>query len=146
MPSPYPSIYQVEEMFGNRVSDPSLFHTYFANNFTVTVNGTDFHLKGHHTDTDTFHSIYTRIVDHLKVDTLKVEVVRVIGGGESAWATVVTNATALTRSDKPFHHEWVDLVRFDSHGKIVQMKEYLDTGLIGRHLDEHEVREEGGKK
>ena len=39
--------------------------------------------------------------------------------------------------DKPFYSEFVDLVRFDSQGKIAQKREYWDTGHIHSHVDEH---------
>ena len=97
MPSPYPNRFQIEEMFANRVNTDA-FHSYFADNFSVTVVGQDFHLGAHHTSTDTFNEILTRIVDHLKRETIKVEVMRVIGGEESAWAAVETLGTAITKT------------------------------------------------
>ena len=41
-------------------------------------------------------------------------------------------------ADKPFQAEWVDLVRFNSEGKITQMKEFFDSGGTHGHLEEHE--------
>ena len=41
---------------------------------------------------------------------------------------------------RPYHLEFVDLVRFDSQGKIAQMKEFLDSGHIHSHVDEHEKK------
>lgn len=40
--------------------------------------------------------------------------------------------------DKPYHLEFVDLVRFNSQGKIAKMKEFLDSGHIHKHVEEHE--------
>ena len=37
----------------------------------------------------------------------------------------------------------VDLVRFDSKGKIVQMKEFLDSVAIHNLVEEHEKRMKG---
>ena len=93
-----------------------------------------------------------------------MEVIRVMGGGESPWAAVETLVTGtsihgessiakvlLPRNwdvvfsdfvmrwvDKPYHSEFLTVVRFDSQGKIAQMKEFLDSGLVHNHLEEHE--------
>ena len=40
--------------------------------------------------------------------------------------------------------EMVDLVQFDSEGKIVQMKEYLDAVAIHNLVEEHEKKTKGG--
>ena len=39
--------------------------------------------------------------------------------------------------DKPFISMSVDLVRFNSQGKIAQKREYWDTGHLHNHVDEH---------
>ncbi len=45
-----------------------------------------------------FHdSIYGRVAAGLKVETIRVEVMRVIGGGESAWAAVESLCTATSK-------------------------------------------------
>lgn len=116
-------------------------------------------------DTEVFHdAIYGRVSQALKVETIRVEVVRVVGGGESAWAAVESLCTAtskygksismtkhlstslgpisltqtLTNPETPYHLEFVDLVRFNSQGKIAQMKEFLDSGHIQKHVERHE--------
>ncbi len=43
---------------------------------------------------------------------------------------------------KPYHLEFVDLVRFNSQGKIAQMKEFKDTGHVQNHIEEHEKNED----
>ena len=45
---------------------------------------------------------------------------------------------------KPYHLEFVDLVRFNSQGKIPQMKEFLDSGHLQHHVEHHESKH--GKK
>lgn len=40
--------------------------------------------------------------------------------------------------DKPYRHEFVDLVRFNTDGKIAQIKEFQDTKLIHTHWNEHQ--------
>ena len=47
--------------------------------------------------------------------------------------------------DKPYHLEFVDLVRFNSEGKIAQIKEFLDSGHIHSHVEEHESKQREGK-
>ena len=84
-------------MFANR-GIPNLFHTYLADNIDVTVVGQDFHIGGHHNSMEAFHdAIYTRVSSALKVETIRVEIVRVIGRGESAWAAVESLCTATSK-------------------------------------------------
>lgn len=49
--------------------------------------------------------------------------------------------------EKPYHVEYVDLVRFNSQGKIAQMKEFFDSNEIQNHVVEHEsqTKPEEGK-
>ena len=47
---------------------------------------------------EAFHEgIYARVAEGLKVETIRLEVVRVIGGGESAWAAVESLCTATSK-------------------------------------------------
>ena len=88
MATPYPSAYQVEEMFANR-DVPDIFHTYLADPIDVVVVGQDFRVGGQYKSMEAFYQgIYARVADCLKVETIRVEVRRVIGGGESPWAAV----------------------------------------------------------
>ena len=41
--------------------------------------------------------------------------------------------------------EWVDLVRFNSEGKITQMKEFFDGEGTHNHLEEHESKTKDAK-
>ena len=94
MATPYPSAFQIEEMFANR-DVPSIFHTYLADPIDVVVVGQDFHVGGQYKSMEAFHQgIYARVADSLKIDTIRVEVRRVIGGGESPWAAVESLCTA----------------------------------------------------
>ena len=103
MPTPYPNAYQIEEMFANR-GFPDIFHTYLADNFDATVVGQDFHIGGHYNSLESFHNaIYGRVSAALKIETIRVEIVRVVGGGDSAWAAVESLCTATSKygeSDK----------------------------------------------
>lgn len=40
----------------------------------------------------------------------------------------------------------VDLVRFNSQGKIAQMKEFLDSGHIQNHVEEHHKHKDKNAK
>ena len=98
MSSPYPTAYQIEEMFSNRV-DTDIFNTYFADNPEILMVGDDFHLGGRHSSVQSWHdSIYGRVTAAVKIETLRNEVLRVIGGGESPWAAVESVTTATTNS------------------------------------------------
>ena len=98
MPSPYPTAYQIEEMFANRGA-PEIFNTYLADNVDVLVmGGEDFHLGGRYNSVQSFHDeIYGHVTSALKVETFKVEVLRVIGGGDSPWAAVESLSTATSK-------------------------------------------------
>ena len=97
MSPPYPTVYQIEEMFANRL-DYNTFHSYLAANPDLTVAGKDFPFAGNHKSAETLHTdMFIRMVDALKEDTIRIQVLRVIGGGESAWASVESVATATTR-------------------------------------------------
>ena len=39
--------------------------------------------------------------------------------------------------DKPHRNEFVDMVRFNSQGKIAYIKEFLDSGHLQGHVEEH---------
>ncbi len=94
MATPYPNTFQMEEMFANR-DVPSIFHTYLADPIDVVVVGQDFHVRGQYNPMEAFHQgIYARVADSLKVETIRVEVRRVTGGGESPWAAVDSLCTA----------------------------------------------------
>ena len=44
----------------------------------------------------------------------------------------------LAGAGKPYHSEYVDLIRFNSEGKIEQIKMFADHSASQGHLDEHE--------
>ena len=52
--------------------------------------------------------------------------------------------TWSSHSGKPYHLEFLDLVRFNSQGKIAQIKEFLDSGHLQHHVEHHESKH--GKK
>lgn len=95
--APYPTPDEIEEMMALR-GVPSLFHTFLADHLDVTVVGKEFHIGGHYNSIEAFHEgIYARVAAALKEETIRVEVIRVIGGGTSAWACVESKCTAMSK-------------------------------------------------
>ena len=95
--SPYPTVFQIEEMFTNRLV-ARIFNNYYADPVDITVIGQDFHLSGHYNSIQRFDDeVFAELWELVKVDTVRTEVLRVIGGGESAWAAVETRVTATTK-------------------------------------------------
>ena len=48
--------------------------------------------------------------------------------------------TRSSRLGKPYHLEFVDLVRFNSQGKIAKIKEFLDSGHLQNDIEHHESK------
>ena len=82
--SPYPNAYKIEEIFFDRLNTDR-FHEYLADPFEITVAGTDFHIGGSYKTVEDFHdNIYGRINAAIKLESNRVDIRRVIGGGDSA--------------------------------------------------------------
>ena len=82
--SPYPNAYQIEEMFAAR-TQPDKFHEYMAEPVDVMVVGEDHEIAGHYKSIEEFHEkVFARISDVVKRESIRLEVHRVIGGGDSA--------------------------------------------------------------
>ena len=56
------------------------------------------------------------------------------------WRKTPLMFTRSPRFGKPYHLEFVDLVRFNSQGKIAQIKEFLDSGHLQHHIEQHESK------
>ena len=92
---PYPNAYQIEEMFANR-GNPTVFNTYFSDSVDVIVVGQDFHLGGRYNSIEDFHNgLFERAVSRFNDPSYTLEIVRVIGGGESAWYVLRTPLFSL---------------------------------------------------
>ena len=97
MSSPYPTAHQIEEMFANR-NVPSTFNTYLADNTDIVLVAQHEVLGGSYKSGQHFDDeIFNRIQDALRPGTLRLEILRVIGGGESPWAAVNSVVTATTK-------------------------------------------------
>ena len=82
--SPYPNIHQIEEIFALRCHSDR-FNQYLADPIDITVVGQDFHAGGNYRSVQGFHeNVYLRIAAPFKAETIRVEVRRVIGGGETS--------------------------------------------------------------
>ncbi|KAG8531108.1 uncharacterized protein KY384_004465 [Bacidia gigantensis] len=140
---PYPNAYQIEEIFATR-TQPEKFHEYMADPVDVEVVGEDHEIAGHYKSLEEFNEkVFARISDTVKRESIRLEIKRVIGGGESAWAAVEYSSTAESKYGKDRWHtlKLVDLVRFDSNGKIATIREYFDTRLIHDLVLEHEANQ-----
>lgn len=95
--SPYPTAYHIEEMFANRLV-AKIFNNYYADPVDITVIGHEFHLSGHYDSIQRFDDeVFGELWELVKAETVRTEVLRVIGGGESAWAAVESRVTATTK-------------------------------------------------
>lgn len=48
-------------------------------------------------------------------------------------------------SDKPYFNLHVDLVRFNSQGKIAQLRQFFDTRHLHDHVEEHHGKSKEGE-
>lgn len=96
--TPYPNVHQIEEIFHDR-DNPTVFNKFLAEPLDAVVVGQEFNLGGHYKTIEAFHeAIYGRITRSLDLDTMRLSVVRVIGGGNSPWAAVETLCTATGKN------------------------------------------------
>ncbi|KAL8751540.1 MAG: hypothetical protein Q9199_006343 [Rusavskia elegans] len=135
MPASYPSIHEIEEIFQKGEGGHEGFIDHFDPKVQLTVVGHDHHLAGESSGLDTLKddhfAHFAEIMDFSKPN--KVEIVRVIGGGESPWACVEVVATGKSKAGKKVHHECCFVVRFNMEGKISKLRAYYDSA----HMDEH---------
>ena len=60
--------------------------------------GKEFNVDGYYRSAQHFdEECFNRIMAALRQETVRVEVLRVIGGGESAWAAVESFATGMSK-------------------------------------------------
>ncbi|KAG8530499.1 uncharacterized protein KY384_005002 [Bacidia gigantensis] len=167
--APYPTAHEIEEIFFHRINTEE-FHSYLADHIDITVTGNDFNISGKFKSLEEFHNkIYVRINAAVKQETLRLEVNRVIGGGESPqalsptavlqlmlhrytdkdvlqWAAVEVHYECESKEGRHLVYETVDLVRFNKEGKIFQMKSFLDSLAIHNLVEEHEKAVADGKR
>ncbi|KAL8682476.1 MAG: hypothetical protein Q9224_006776 [Gallowayella concinna] len=130
---PYPSTYQIEEIFQDGEAVPQVLSgivDHFDPKVKVTVVGHEHHLAGD-TQAHGHFDFFSDLLDFSKPS--KLQILRVIGGGESPWACVEGLATGTSKGGKKFHHEFAFIIRFNLGGKITKMRAYYDSA----HMDEH---------
>ena len=99
--SPYPNAYQIEEIFAAR-TQPEKFHEYMADPVDVMVIGEGHEVAGHYKSIEEFNEkIFARISDTVKRESIRLEVKRVIGGGESAVRLTFSGAPFRIPKEKP---------------------------------------------
>ena len=95
--SPYPTAYQIEEIFANRLV-AGIFNSYCTDPMDIDIIGQEFHHGGHYKSIQRFEDeVFGEYWQIVKPETVRTEIVRVIGGGESAWAAVDLRVTADTK-------------------------------------------------
>lgn len=100
MSPPYPTPSQIKEIFDSRV-DQSVFNSHLADPVDIIIVGKDAPLVGHYKSVQHFdEAVYARMAATLKMETMRIEVVQVIGGGESASAAVESLVTGTTKLGK----------------------------------------------
>ena len=93
--TPYPTRDKIEEIFSDR-DIPEIFHSYLADHIDVEVPGEGFHMSGKYKTIEEFHkAMWARGSAICQDGTIHMEVHRVIGGGDSAWAAVYATCSAI---------------------------------------------------
>ncbi|KAL8806445.1 MAG: hypothetical protein Q9182_001360 [Xanthomendoza sp. 2 TL-2023] len=140
--APYPSVHQIEEIFLDGEAGPDLrerFASYFDPKIQMTILGEDHHAAGEHQGSDSVKDdhfgLFMDVLDLSKPN--KVNVQRVIGGGESPWACVEIFFDGKTKAGKKFHHECCFVVRFNEAGKMTKLRAYYDTAHLNHHYEAH---------
>ena len=59
---------------------------------------------------------------------------------------ICRTSTHTSQLGENLHNNFVDLVRFDSQGKIAQIKEFMDSEHVHRHVDAHEKKQKQADK
>lgn len=92
----YPTHQQVQEIFAHR-GEPDVFNPHFVADLDAVVVGHDFILGGSYAGIDAFtEGMFGRVAPWLKMDTVRIEVTRVIGADENGWAAVESTGKGTT--------------------------------------------------
>ncbi|KAL8796910.1 MAG: hypothetical protein Q9182_007294 [Xanthomendoza sp. 2 TL-2023] len=137
MPS-YPSPHQIEEIFQDGEAGPQVLRgiiEYFDPKVQLVVVGHEHHMSGSNHAKDDFFGAFHEMLDFSQPSRL--DVIRVIGGGDSPWACVECFAHGKSKAGKKFHHEFCWVVRFSPAGKIVKLRCYYDSAHMDDHVNHH---------
>lgn len=93
---PYPTRQQIEDIFAHR-GEPDVFNPHFVAQLDAVVVGEGFNLAGNYKGIDAFTAgMFGRVAPWLELDSIRIEVTRVIGADEEGWAAVESKGTATT--------------------------------------------------
>ncbi|KAK5732048.1 hypothetical protein LTR17_010884 [Elasticomyces elasticus] len=143
----YPSTQQIKDIFQAGESGSDGFMKHVDANVVIDIVGHDHELshKGKGADSlkDNHFAEFENMLDFSKPNQL--DIIRVIGGGDSSWACVEVKAAAKTKKGKEFNNECCFVINFNKEGKIVELRAYYDSEHVNGHIKEHKGQS-GGKK
>jgi len=132
----YPTPAQIEELFQIQVSDPPKFLESIDPNIKLTTTGHKHEFAGELNGKDEILAKHVgpmmAMLDKENAPPQR-EVVRVVGGGDSAWAAVDLKTTSTTKKGKPWIHDTAYFIHFTSEGKIDEMRAFYDTAHLNKH-------------
>ncbi|KAL8887750.1 MAG: hypothetical protein Q9215_004724 [Flavoplaca cf. flavocitrina] len=99
---PYPTVHQIEEIFQTGEGGPEGFIDHIDPKVQVYIVGHDHHLAGEISGKDTLKDDhFAHFADLMDFDKPnKLEILRVIGGGDSPWACVEVICTGKSKAGK----------------------------------------------
>jgi len=136
--TPYPTPVQIREMFTtNGAWDYDAFWSHVSPDFEWRVMGSSVVSGTYHGIADFKINSMDRITRAM-AGPVKPHVLNVTGGGSQEWAALELEFDGSFKNGTPYHQSYAWFIKFDRAGKVVQVKAYLDTGLIDRGLKENE--------
>ncbi|KAL8833810.1 MAG: hypothetical protein Q9205_003864 [Flavoplaca limonia] len=141
---PYPTVHQIEEIFQTGEGGPEGFIDHIDPKVQVYIVGHDHHLAGEISGKDTLKDDhFAHFADLMDFDKPnKLEILRVIGGGDSPWACVEVICTGKSKAGKKLSHECCFVVRFNLEGKITKFRAYYDSAHMNDHAEVHKAHKE----
>lgn len=140
----YPTNHKIEEIFQLRDSWDTIpkYRESLADELIGHVSGYDHELSGDYRGKEAWlQNVEMRVGKMLKKDhPINLEILNVVGGGESPWACV--EMRTKTKSHKEFGHEFCYVVKFNTQGLIVKIRAYLDSHHVDSHIKEHDSKAE----
>lgn len=137
----FPTPQQIEEMFLLRQTNPEAYlEKYVDDNIALTITGQPHAFSGEIKGKDELKAKHvTPILGMLDLEKSppQGEVVRVLGGGDSAWAAVEMKTTSQSKAGSPWVHENAYFIHFNNEGKIDIMRGYYDSAHLNKHNAEH---------
>ncbi|KAH8819707.1 hypothetical protein F5884DRAFT_849015 [Xylogone sp. PMI_703] len=61
----------------------------------------------------------------------------IVGGDNGEWTTLELQAQGRTKNGKDFNHEYALVMQWNEEGKIVYVRDYLDSALLNRIFEEN---------